>query len=241
VASSAAGALLIAIPTYNERENIGDLLPTVLALHPEAHVVVVDDNSPDGTGDIVAGLARADKRIHLIRRDRKRGLGSAYRTAFAWALEREYARVVVMDADRSHDPTQIARLLEAADRADVVIGSRYVPGGVIENWPWSRRMLSGGANVVARLLVGREVHDWTAGFKCYGRAALASLDLEGIRSEGYSFQVEILFQCLRAGWKLQEVPISFVDRQLGRTKMSRREVYQAIPALLRIAWLRLTG
>ena len=238
---TAAGGLLIAIPTYNERENIGALLPTLLALHADAHVVVVDDNSPDGTGDIVAGLARGDQRIHLIRRDRKRGLGSAYRTAFAWALEREYARVVVMDADRSHDPAEIGHLLEAADRADVVVGSRYVPGGRIENWPWSRRALSGGANALARIMVGREVHDWTAGFKCYGRAALASLALDRIRSEGYSFQVEILFHCRRAGWKIQEVPITFIDRRLGRTKMSRREVYQAMVTLLRIAWRRLAG
>jgi dolichol-phosphate mannosyltransferase len=238
---TAAGALLIAIPTYNERENIGALLPTLLALHPDAHVVVVDDNSPDGTGDIVAGLARGDRRIHLIRRDKKRGLGSAYRTAFAWALEHEYARVVVMDADRSHDPAEIGHLLEAADRADVVVGSRYVPGGRIENWPWSRRALSGAANALARIMVGREVRDWTAGFKCYGRAALASLDLDRIHSEGYSFQVEILFHCRRAGWKIQEVPITFVDRRLGRTKMSRREVYQAMATLVRIAWRRLTG
>ena len=195
------------------------------------------------TGRVTSSPAspRGDRRIHLIRRDRKRGLGSAYRTAFAWALEREYARVVVMDADRSHDPAEIGHLLEAADRADVVVGSRYVPGGRIENWPWSRRALSGGANVLARIMVGREVHDWTAGFKCYGRAALASLDLDRIRSEGYSFQVEILFHCRRAGWKIQEVPITFVDRRLGRTKMSRREVYQAMVTLLRIAWRRLAG
>jgi dolichol-phosphate mannosyltransferase len=121
------------------------------------------------------------------------------------------------------------------------VGSRYVPGGRIENWPWPRRALSGGANALARIMVGDQVHDWTAGFKCYGRAALASLDLDRIRSEGYSFQVEILFHCRRAGWKIQEVPITFVDRRLGRTKMSRREVYQAMVTLLRIAWRRLAG
>jgi dolichol-phosphate mannosyltransferase len=234
-------ALLIAIPTYDERENIGDLIPTLLDLHPAAHVVVIDDNSPDGTGDIVAAMAKSDRRIHLIRRDRKRGLGSAYRTAFAWALERGYAHVVVMDADRSHDPEQIARLLAAADRADVVVGSRYVPGGRIENWPWSRRALSGSANALARVFVGRSVHDWTAGFKCYGRTALAAIDLGAIRSEGYSFQVEILFACRRAGMRIEEVPISFVDRRLGRTKMSRREVYQAMATLARIGWRRLQG
>jgi len=236
---AAPGRLLIAIPTYNERENIGGLIPELRALHPEADIVIIDDNSPDGTGEIVAALARRDRRIHLIRRDRKRGLGSAYRTAFAWALEREYDRVVVMDADRSHDPREIARLLAAADRADVVVGSRYVPGGRIENWPWSRRALSGGGNALARLMVGRQIHDWTAGFKCYGRAALASLAFDRIGSEGYSFQIEILSECQRAGWKITEVPISFVDRRLGRTKMSRAEVFQAVRTLARIAWRRL--
>jgi dolichol-phosphate mannosyltransferase len=232
--------LLIAVPTYNERENVGTLLPALRALYPDADVVVVDDSSPDGTGDLVAALAARDAGIHLLRRDRKRGLGGAYRAAFAWALERDYGHVVVMDADGSHDPGQIGRLLEAAPRADVVIGSRYVPGGKIENWPLSRRALSWGANCLARLMVGPQIRDWTAGFKCYSRAALASLAFDRIVSEGYSFQVEILFHCRRAGWKTEEVPITFADRRLGRTKMSRREVYQAVATLLRIAWQRMT-
>lgn len=233
--------LLIAIPTYNERENIAVLLAALLALYPYAHVVVIDDNSPDGTGDLVADLAARDGRIQLLRRDRKRGLGGAYRAAFAWALTRDYERVVVMDADGSHDPAQIGRLLEAGLRADVVIGSRYVPGGKIENWPLSRRALSWGANALARLMVGPEIRDWTAGFKCYSRAVLASLAFDRIVSEGYSFQVEILFHCRRAGWKILEVPITFVDRRLGRTKMSRREVYEAAATLARIAWERMVS
>jgi dolichol-phosphate mannosyltransferase len=231
--------LLFAIPTYNERENIGSMLAALLSRYPAAHVVVVDDNSPDGTGDVVAGLAAADPRIRLIRRDRKRGLGSAYRAAFAWALEREYAHVLVMDADGSHDPAQIGRLLDASERADVVVGSRYVPGGRILDWPLRRRALSRGGNLLARLMAGPQVRDWTAGFKCYGRPALASLRLGDIRSEGYSFQIEILFHCLRAGWKVHEVPITFADRRLGQTKMSRREVSQAVATLARIAWRRL--
>jgi dolichol-phosphate mannosyltransferase len=233
--------LLIAVPTYNERDNAPALLSTLLSLYPRAHIVVIDDNSPDGTGDLVAGLAAREPRVFLIRRDRKRGLGSAYRTVFAWALARDYARVLVMDADGSHDPAQIGRLLDAAERADVVVGSRYVPGGRILDWPFSRRALSWGGNQLARLLVGSQVRDWTAGFKCYGRPALASLTLGDIRSEGYSFQIEILFHCHRAGWKIQEVPITFADRRLGRTKMSRREVYQAIATLARIAWWRVRG
>jgi glycosyltransferase involved in cell wall biosynthesis len=238
---SAPDRLLFAIPTYNERENVGTLLSTLLARYPEAHVVVIDDNSPDGTGDLVAALASRDPRIFLIRRDRKRGLGSAYRTAFAWALERAYAYVLVMDADGSHDAGEIARLLEATERADVVVGSRYVPGGRILDWPLGRRALSWGGNQLARVMVGPQVRDWTAGFKCYGRPALASLALGDIRSEGYSFQIEILFHCHRAGWKIHEVPITFSDRRLGRTKMSRREVYQAMATLARIAWRRVRG
>ena len=236
---TAAGGLLIAIPTYNERENIGALLPTLLALHPDAHVVVVDDNSPDGTGDIVAGLARGDRRIHLIRRDRKRGLGSAYRAAFAWALEREYARVVVMDADRSHDPAEIGHLLEAADRADVVVGSRYVPGGRIENWPWSRRALSGGANALARIMVGRAGPRLDRGLQVLWprRARLPRPRPHPLR--GLFVPGRDPVPLPPRGWKIEEVPISFVDRRLGRTKMSRREVYQAMVTLLRIAWRRL--
>ena len=238
---TAAAALLFAIPTYNERENIDSILSAVLGLYPTAHVLVVDDNSPDGTGTLVAERMSSEPRIHLMRRDGKRGIGSAYRAAFAWAVEREYGHVVVMDADGSHDPREVSRLLEASRVADVVVGSRYIPGGRIENWPLSRLALSSGANMLARLLVGRQVHDWTSGFKCYRREMLAALPFDRITSEGYSFQVEILFHCLRDGWKLQEVPITFVDRLRGRTKMSRREIYQAGTTLLRIARQRITS
>ncbi len=233
--------LLITIPTYNECENIGSLLSALSALYPAAHVLVVDDNSPDGTGDLVAGRATQDPRVHLMRRDRKRGIGSAYRAAFAWAIERAYGLVVAMDADGSHDPREVGRLVEAAAVADVVVGSRYVPGGRIENWPLRRLALSGGGNALARLLVGTQVRDWTSGFKCYRREVLEALPFERIASEGYAFQVEILFHCLRGGWKLSEIPITFVDRRLGRTKMSRREVSQAAATLLRIAWQRVSS
>ncbi len=236
---TASDGLLIAIPTYNERENIGSLLPALLGLQPAAHVLVVDDNSPDGTGDVVADWAGQDPRIHLMRRDGKRGIGSAYRAAFAWAAERGYGLVVVMDADGSHDPREVSRLLGASAAADVVVGSRYIPGGRIENWPLSRLALSWGGNALARLMVGTQVRDWTSGFKCYRREVLEALRFARITSEGYSFQIEILFHCQRDGWKLREVPITFVDRRLGRTKMSRREVYQAAVTLLRIAWQRL--
>ena len=233
--------LLIAIPTYNEIESIGSLLSALGTLHPAAHVLVVDDNSPDGTGDAVATLAARDGRIHLLRRQAKLGIGSAYRAAFGWAVAREYALVVVMDADGSHDPGQVTRLLDGVARADVAVGSRYVAGGRIENWPLRRLCLSAGANALARLMVGSQVRDWTSGFKCYRREVLAALSFEDIVSEGYAFQVEILFHCHRAGWRLREVPITFVDRRLGRNKLSRREVSQAILTLFRIAWQRLTA
>ena len=233
--------LLIAIPTYNERENIAGLLTDVLGCHPGAHVIVVDDSSPDGTGDLVASLADRDQRIHLMRRAGKQGIGSAYRAAFAWAIPRDYELVVVMDADGSHDPREVGRLLEAARTADVVVGSRYIPGGRIENWPLSRLALSWGANRLARLMVGRDVHDWTSGFKCYRRDMLKALPFDRITSEGYSFQVEILFHCVRDGWRLREVPITFVDRRVGQTKMSRREIYQAAWTLLRIARWRIVS
>jgi dolichol-phosphate mannosyltransferase len=203
--------------------------------------VVVDDNSPDGTGDVVARLAAADARVHIIRRDGKRGLGSAYLAAFRWALEREYALVAVMDADFSHAPEQVGRLLEAVEDVDVVVGSRYVPGGHIENWPLLRRALSAIGNFVARAMVGRAFHDWTSGFKCYRRVVLEFVESTTIESEGYAFQVEILFRCLRAGFKVREVPITFVDRRLGTTKMSRAEVAESICLLLRLAWARWTG
>jgi dolichol-phosphate mannosyltransferase len=234
-------SLLIAIPTFNERENIGSLLPRLLERYPSAHVLVVDDNSPDGTADVVAALAARDARIRLMRRADKRGIGSAYRAAFAWAVREGYALVVEMDADGSHDPAEVSRLLDAAAVADVVIGSRYIRDGRIEDWPLSRRALSRIGNVLARVCVGPQVRDWTSGFKCYRREVLEALRFERITSEGYAFQIEILFHCHRDGWKLREVPITFRDRHLGRTKMSRREVYQAVVTLLRIAWQRIAS
>lgn len=240
---ASADSLLIAIPTYNERDNIGGLLTSLLEFHPAAHVVVIDDASPDRTGELVAARAREDSRIHLIRRDRKSGIGSAYRTAFAWALDRGFGLVVSMDADWSHDPRELCRLLHAVNEADVVVGSRYVPGGRIENWPLSRLLLSRGANAVARVMVGRHVHDWTSGFKCYRTSMLKSLPFGagGIASEGYSFHIDILYHCHRGGFRVREVPITFADRREGRTKMSRAEVYRTVLTLLRIAWRRITG
>jgi dolichol-phosphate mannosyltransferase len=236
-------SLLIAIPTYNERDNIDALLTSVLRLHPTAHVVVIDDASPDGTGELVRVRAKEDPRIHLLGRYGKSGIGSAYRTAFAWAIERGFALVVSMDADGSHDPREISRLLGAMDEADVVVGSRYVRGGRTQGWPLSRLVLSRGANVLARLLVGRSLSDWTSGFKCYRTSMLKALPFGpgGIDSEGYAFQVDILYHCHRAGFRIREIPIIFTDRRHGQTKMSRTEVYKGVLMLLRIASRRLVG
>jgi len=230
--------LVIAIPTYNEAENVSALLSTLLDRLPPAHIVVIDDNSPDGTGDMVARLAATEARVHVIRRDGKRGLGLAYRAAFGWALERKYTLVAVMDADFSHAPEQLSRLLEAVEGVDVVVGSRYVPGGRIENWPLSRRAVSAVGNLVARAAVGRVLHDWTSGFKCYRRAVLEAVQSMAIESEGYAFQIEILFHCLRAGFTVREVPITFVNRRLGRSKMSNVEVVESMRLLLRLARVR---
>ena len=236
-------SVLIAIPTYNERDNIDELLTSLLELYPTAHVVVIDDGSPDRTGELVAARAERDSRIHLIERERKAGIGSAYRAAFAWALEHGFALVVSMDADWSHDPREVASLLKATEEADVVVGSRYIAGGRIENWPLSRHLLSRGANALARLLVGPQISDWTAGFKCYRASMLKELPFGsgGIDSEGYAFQVDILYHCHRAGFRILEVPIVFVERRQGRTKMSRVEVYRGILTLVRIACRRLVG
>src|SRR5207245_8739015 len=186
-----------------------------LALRPRAHVVVIADASPAGTGQLVAARAREDSRIHRIARDRKSGIGSAYRAAFAWALEHGFALVVSMDADWSHDPREICRLLQVIGEADVVVGSRYVRGGRIEDWPWSRLVLSRGANALARLLVGRRLSDCTSGFQSYRTSMLKALPFgaDGIDSEGYAFQVDILYHCHRAGFRIREVPIFFVERK----------------------------
>jgi glycosyltransferase involved in cell wall biosynthesis len=236
-----ANSLLVAIPTYNERENISGLLTSLLALHPTAHIVVIDDASPDGTGKLVHARAQEDSRIHLLNRDRKSGIGSAYRMAFAWAIEHGFALVVSMDADWSHDPREISHFLQVIDEADVVVGSRYISGGRIKDWPWSRLVLSRGANALARLLVGRHLSDWTAGFKCYRTSMLQALPFGpgGIESEGYAFQVEILYHCHQAGFRIREVPIAFTDRRQGETKMSRVEVYRGVLTLFRIASRRL--
>ena len=216
---SAARPLVI-IPTYNERENLPRILDAVLAQLPHAHVLVVDDGSPDGTGDLADARAADDPRVHVMHRAGKLGLGTAYLAGFAWGLERDYTHLLEMDADFSHPPEALPRLIAAADRADFALGSRWVRGGGTEGWPLKRQVLSRGGSFYARSVLGVGVKDLTGGFKCFRRHVLEAMDLQGISAVGYGFQIELTFRALRAGFRVEEVPITFVDRVLGHSKMS---------------------
>ena len=216
----------VVLPTYNERENVPEIVPAILAASPAVDVLVVDDNSPDGTGALADALAARDGRVRVLHRPRKDGLGRAYLAGFAEALRAGYGRIVEMDADFSHDPARLPVLL--ATDADVVLGSRYVAGGGTVNWGLGRRVLSRGGSLYARTILGVPVRDLTGGFKCFRRQVLGSLDLGSVRSSGYAFQIELTFRAIRRGFKVVEVPITFVDRRVGKSKMSRRIVAEAL-------------
>jgi len=222
---------LIIVPTYNERENIEALVKQIKALDTGVRlgILVVDDNSPDGTGKYVEGLSRSDGDVHVLHRPRKLGLGSAYIAGFKWALERPDVRYVFeMDADFSHDPSAIPRFLGEIEQADVVLGSRYYNGVTVVNWPLSRLILSVGANMYTRIITGMPIKDATGGFKCFRREVLESLPLDKIKSDGYSFQIEVNFLVWKKGFRVKEIPIVFVDRTAGTSKMSRRIVLEAV-------------
>jgi dolichol-phosphate mannosyltransferase len=219
--------MLVVIPTYNEAENIARIIQAVHAQSPEIDVLVVDDGSPDGTAAIVRTLIRDDGRVHLLERTTKMGLGSAYVAGFTFALQRAYEYVFEMDADFSHDPKEIPNFLAKMGERDLVIGSRYINGVRILNWPMKRLLLSYTANVYTRILTGLPLHDATGGFKCYRRAVLAAINLEGIKSNGYAFQIEMSFKAWKKGFRLGEIPIVFLDRQSGSSKMSKQIVYEA--------------
>jgi dolichol-phosphate mannosyltransferase len=228
---------LVIIPTYNEAANIGQLIPKVLEQDPRIEVLVVDDNSPDGTGDLVEALSRSDPRVHLLRRPAKGGLGTAYIAGFRWALERNYDYIFEMDADFSHDPKHLPEFLRAIQDADLVLGSRYLKGRVtVVNWPMGRLLLSYFANVYARRVTGLKVFDATGGFKCFRREVLEKIDLNSVRSNGYAFQIEMSFRAARLGFRIVEIPIVFVDRTDGTSKMSGAIVREAI---WMVWWLRL--
>ncbi len=228
--------VLVIIPTYNERENIEKIIKAVRSY--QVDVLIVDDNSPDGTADIVKRMQKEDKSIHLIEREGKLGLGTAYIKGFKYAIEKGYEYVFEMDADFSHKPEDIPRFLEAIKDADLVIGSRYCKGGKIVDWPKTRYYLSYYANVYARFLTMTPVKDLTAGFKCYRVEALKSIDLDGIRSDGYGFQIEIDVKIYRRGFKIKEIPVVFEDRREGISKMSRKIIWEAFWLVLYLSLWR---
>jgi dolichol-phosphate mannosyltransferase len=221
------GRALVVIPTFNEAENIPRLIPEVLRQDPSLDVLVVDDGSPDGTADLIRKIQESSGRVHLIVRSGKMGLGTAYVEGFRYALRCGYRLVFEMDADFSHDPAEIPNFLRAAETADLVIGSRYINGVRVLNWPMQRLLLSYFANIYTRLMIGLPVHDATGGFKCYRREILSSIDLDGIRSNGYAFQIEMSFKAWKKGFRLFEIPIVFLDRRSGHSKMSRAITYEA--------------
>ncbi len=230
----------IVLPTYNERENLEALISQLMALEMDLEIIIVDDNSPDGTGELADEMARRDARVHVIHRPGKLGLGSAYIAGFKYALARGAERVVTMDADFSHHPRYVPAVVALTERYDVGIGSRYVPGGgVSEEWEMHRRWLSRGANLIARILLGLKAHDCTAGFRCYRREVLQNIELDRIFSNGYSFLIELMFRCQRLGYTFGETPILFENRRRGSSKISQSEIYKAMLTVLRLGMSRL--
>ncbi|MBW0094094.1 polyprenol monophosphomannose synthase [Pseudonocardia sp. KRD-184] len=226
--SEVPGPVLVVIPTYDERENIGPIIARLHAAVPDADVLVVDDNSPDGTGELADALAAADPRISVLHRSAKDGLGAAYLAGFAHALGGPHQVVVEMDADGSHAPEDLPALLDALRDADLVLGSRYVPGGAVRNWPAHREWLSRGGNLYSRLALGVPIQDITGGYRAFRRQVLEELDLGEVASQGYCFQVDVAYRAVLAGFRVREVPITFVERERGASKMSRSIVTEAL-------------
>ncbi|MBI1376064.1 MAG: glycosyltransferase [Frankiales bacterium] len=222
------GRVLVIIPTFNERENLETIVARLRSAVPDVDVLVADDNSPDGTGRIADALADADDHVQVLHRRGKEGLGAAYLAGFDWALERGYDVVVEMDADGSHQPEQLPRLLDALREADLVLGSRYVPGGSVVNWPRSREVLSRGGNVYTRVMLGIPLKDATGGYRAFRASTLRALDLTGVESKGYCFQVDLARRAVHAGLRVREVPIEFVERERGDSKMDQRIVAEAL-------------
>jgi dolichol-phosphate mannosyltransferase len=227
-AEQASDRVAVIMPTYNERANIEAMVGRVRRAVPGADLLVVDDNSPDGTGEVADKLAAEDSHVHVLHRERKAGLGAAYIAGFHWALDQGYDVVVEMDADGSHLPEELPRLLDALAGADLVLGSRYVPGGTVVNWPKSREMLSRGGNTYARLMLGIKLKDATGGYRAYRADTLRKIALDEVESQGYCFQIDLATRAIRAGLRVIEVPITFVERVHGTSKMSRAVVAEAL-------------
>ncbi len=228
--------VLVIVPTYNEAANLPEIVPAILSQSPRINVLVVDDSSPDGTGELADKMSAQDDRIQVLHRAAKEGLGRAYIAGFRWALERGYGAICEMDADFSHDPKFLPRFLDAIQEADVVLGSRYATGVNVINWPISRLLLSLGANFYARVITGLPLSDSTGGFKCFRREVLQAISLDKVKSNGYAFQIEMSFRAWKRGFKLKEIPIIFHDRVEGQSKMSKRIVREAV---WMVWWLRL--
>ena len=232
---------LVVVPTYNESDNVGELIPRILEQDPGLEVLVVDDNSSDGTGRIIDSMRETEPRLHVLHRPRKLGLGTAYVAGFRYALERDYDLVFEMDADFSHDPGSLPAFLEAIEDADLVVGSRYLSGVTVVNWPLSRLILSYGANLYTRIITWMPLKDATGGFKCFRRATLAAIDLNKVHSDGYGFQIEMNFKAWRKGLRVKEIPILFVDRRVGISKMNKRIVWEAMWLVWKLRFLDLVG
>lgn len=229
---------LVIIPTYNERDNLGPISEAVLKADARVDILVVDDNSPDGTGQLADELAAKEPRIKVLHREKKQGLGRAYLHAFRWALEHGYQYVIEMDADFSHDPRYLPKLIDTAmSGADIALGSRYVEGGGTVNWGVSRQLISQGGSLYARTILGVKIRDLTGGFKCFNRRVLESIDLDAVQSSGYAFQIELTYRALKKGFTVKEIPIVFEDRRVGQSKMSKKIFLEAV----RMVWkLRFT-
>jgi len=233
--------VLVIIPTYNESDNILTTIQQVFDAAPKVDVLVVDDNSPDQTGKLVKKLMKTEKRVNLLAREKKEGLGTAYVAGFKYALERDYDRIIEMDADLSHDPAEIPNFIEASKKADVVVGSRYLNGANVVHWPIRRLLLSYGANIYSRIITGVPLNDTTSGFKCFRREVLEAVDLDAVHSGGYSFQLEMNVRAYYKGFKVVEIPIIFVDRTLGRSKMNFSIMVEAAKVVWQLKYQHLTG
>jgi dolichol-phosphate mannosyltransferase len=226
--NDSAQRMIVVIPTFNEAENLAAIIGRVRTSVPDSHVLVVDDGSPDGTGQVAESLAADDDRVRVLHRPERQGLGAAYVAGFRWCLDRGFELIGQMDADGSHQPEQLPQILRGLDGADAVLGSRWVPGGEVLNWPWTRKVLSRGGNIYVRVAMGAPVRDATGGYRIFRRHALEAIDLNGVASRGYCFQVDVVQRLLDAGLRVTESPITFVEREHGTSKMSRNIVIEAL-------------
>ena len=224
---------LIIIPTYNELDNVRPLLQEIFSYVPNIDILIVDDNSPDGTGELADKIHEENTQVRVLHRGGKLGLGTAYIEGFKYAIEHAYDAAFEMDADFSHDPRYLPDFLKAIENVDLVIGSRYIPGGDTPNWTMLRRLISGGGNIFARFMLGILVHDCTAGYRCYRRKVLESIDLDTIQSQGYAFQIELVYRVMQHGFKIVETPIVFMDRRVGKSKMSRKIVIEGFTYVIK--------